>query len=110
MRRARCAHAGGWWAPFPRPPVGAVGSRTRRSPSPDQRRGASSIRRLTDQRILSVQPARVTVATVPRDVPFRTLVDARRLPRGMTVDDLAILNGVQVDAVVPAGTRLKLPR
>jgi predicted Zn-dependent protease len=67
-------------------------------------------RRLTDQRILSVQPARITVATVPRDAPFRTLVDARRLPRGMTVDDLAILNGVQVDAVVPAGTRLKLPR
>jgi hypothetical protein len=37
-------------------------------------------------------------------------VDERRLPRGMKLDDLAILNGVQVDAVVPAGTRLNLPR
>lgn len=67
-------------------------------------------RRLTDERILSMQPARLAVTPVRQDAPFRTLVDARRLPRGMTVDDLAILNGVQADAVVPAGTRLKLPR
>ncbi|HEX2078405.1 MAG TPA: M48 family metalloprotease [Longimicrobium sp.] len=67
-------------------------------------------RRLTDQRILSMQPARLAVTPVRQDAPFRTLVDARRLPRGVTLDDLAILNGVQADAVVPAGTRLKLPR
>ena len=67
-------------------------------------------RRLTDQRILSIQPARLGVAATPRESTFRDLVDPRRLPRGMKLDDLAILNGVQVDAVIPAGTRLKLPR
>lgn len=67
-------------------------------------------RRLTDARILSMQPARLAVVTTPAPAAFRDIVGQRALPHGMKLDDLAILNGVQVDDVIPAGTRLKLPR
>ncbi len=67
-------------------------------------------RRLTDERILSMQPARLAVTLTRSPATFRDVVGQRRLPRGMKLDDLAILNGVEVDAVIPAGTPLKLPR
>jgi predicted Zn-dependent protease len=67
-------------------------------------------RPLTDEGILSLRPARLALVTTRMAEPFRALVDSRRLPRGMDLEALAILNGVGVDDVVPAGTVLKLPR
>jgi predicted Zn-dependent protease len=67
------------------------------------------LRTLTDERILSLQPARLALVTTDADEPFRAWVDPRDLPPGMDLEDLAILNGVGVDDVIPAGTVLKLP-
>ena len=50
---------------------------------------------------------------IHRPVGPGTLGDAvgqRALPRALELNDLAILNGVEVDDVIPAGPRLKLPR
>ena len=69
-----------------------------------------SFRRLTDPEILEIQPSRLSLVTTPRAAPFRSLVDEEQLPRGMDLDDLAILNGVGPDEMIPAGTTLKLPR
>jgi predicted Zn-dependent protease len=66
-------------------------------------------RRLTDERILSMQPACLAVTRTRAPATFRDVVGQPRLPRGMKLDELAILNGVEVDAVIPAGTPLKLP-
>ena len=68
------------------------------------------LRTLTDARIRSMQPARLALVAAQEARPFRAHVDARALPRGMDLQALAILNGVGVDDVIPAGTVLKLPR
>lgn len=67
-------------------------------------------RTVADERIRSIQPARVALVTAQAAGPFRAQVDARTLPPGMDMEALAILNGVGVDDVIPAGTVLKLPR
>lgn len=67
------------------------------------------LRTLTDERILSLQPARLALVTADGDEPFRAYVDPDRLPPGMDVEDLAILNGVGADDLIPAGRVLKLP-
>lgn len=67
-------------------------------------------RALSDERILSMQPARLALVTTEAEEPFRALVDARHLPAGMDLEAIAILNGVEADDVIPAGTLLKLPR
>lgn len=67
------------------------------------------LRTLTDERILNLQPARLALVTTDAPAPFRAWADARPLPPGMDLEDLAILNGVGVDDVIPAGTVLKLP-
>lgn len=64
---------------------------------------------LTDSRLLNVQPARLAIVQANRSAPFRSFLPAR-LPAGVTAEDLAILNQVQLDQQVPSGTRLKLPR
>lgn len=69
-------------------------------------RGLSELR---DPRILNVQPTRLRVVAAPREAPFGALVTGT-LSRDLTVEDLAMMNGVEPAALVPRGTRLKLPR
>jgi predicted Zn-dependent protease len=66
-------------------------------------------RTLTDPGILGMQPVRLRLVTTREALPFRSHVDPRLMPRGMDLEALAILNGGEVDAVIPAGTVLKLP-
>lgn len=68
-------------------------------------RGFGEVR---ERRILNVQPARLRVLTTPRQGTFRSFLPAS-LPPGLTVDDLALMNRVEPDQVIPRGTRLKLP-
>ena len=63
---------------------------------------------VTDPAILEIQPARLHLVRTEREASFRDYVP-RVLPRGLTPEDLAILNQVELDTRLPAGTVLKLP-
>ena len=72
-------------------------------------RGAMrSFDELRDTAILNIQPDRIQVVTADRAAPFRSFVP-EELPRGLSPEDLAIINQVQLDEQVEAGQRLKLP-
>ncbi|GIV61041.1 MAG: peptidase M48 [Rhodothermaceae bacterium] len=67
--------------------------------------------RLTNPRILNVQPVRLAVETASRAAPFHTFVpEAGRLPRGWDVERMAILNQVERNTPVEPGRKLKLVR
>lgn len=63
---------------------------------------------LTDPQRLNVQPVRLEVITAQRTAPFSSFVPDR-LPRDLTAEELAIMNQVQPDEQITAGTPLKLP-
>jgi predicted Zn-dependent protease len=63
----------------------------------------------TDPRAASVQPMRLGFVTVNADAPFRSFVSGP-LPDGLTLEDLAMMNRVLADDVIPAGATLRLPR
>lgn len=63
---------------------------------------------LTDQRRLEVKPTRIRLLQTDEARPFRDFLP-RSLPNGLTNEDLAIINQVEADAVLPAGRWLKLP-
>ena len=65
---------------------------------------------LTDPDILSMQPARLALVAVDVDTPFRDLMEGSDPPYGMDLEGLAIMNGIEPDGVVPAGSIVKLPR
>lgn len=63
---------------------------------------------LRDPALLNVQPARLAVVPVAKAAPFRSFLPAD-LPPGLTPDNLAILNQVELDESISVGRRLKLP-
>jgi predicted Zn-dependent protease len=63
----------------------------------------------TDPRAALVQPMRLGFVTVEIDAPFRSLVSGP-LPDGLTLEDLAMMNRVLPDDIIPAGATLKLPQ
>ncbi|MDX1531038.1 MAG: M48 family metalloprotease [Rhodothermales bacterium] len=69
-----------------------------------------SFDRLTEARYLNRQPVRLEVVEASRTAPFRQFLQGRDLPPGLTEENLAILNNVQLNETVSAGTALKLPR
>ncbi len=64
--------------------------------------------RLTDRRILGIQPVRLSVVPAPRTDQFRNLLPAQ-LPMDITPEELAIVNQVQLDEQISAGRMLKIP-
>jgi predicted Zn-dependent protease len=64
---------------------------------------------LRDAEKLNVQPTRLDIRPAPRTAPFRSFVDEEALPDGMTPEDLAIVNQVELDETVDEGRPLKLP-
>lgn len=64
--------------------------------------------RLTDRRILEVKPVRLSVVAAPRTDQFRNLLPST-LPMGITAEEMAIVNQVQLDEQIPAGRKLKFP-
>lgn len=63
---------------------------------------------LTDPQILNVQPFRISVQAASRTAAFSEFVPSQ-LPPGMSANDLAILNQVELNETVQQGTPLKIP-
>ncbi len=68
-----------------------------------------SFRALTDSRILAIQPIRLDFRAVARAAAFRSLLPSN-LPEGVTAEELAIANQVDINAQIPAGTQIKVVR
>ena len=71
------------------------------------RRSMRNFARLTDPRILNVQPNRLVITTVSQTAPFRALVPSN-LPEKLTPEDLAIMNQIELGQQINSGTQLKL--
>lgn len=65
--------------------------------------------RLTDPSKINVRPSRLAVVTVDRPAPFASFVPTS-IMSGMSAEELAILNQVQLNQTLPAGTKIKVPR
>ncbi len=63
---------------------------------------------LTDQSILNIQPVRIHVIEVQQDTRFSDLLP-KQLPMDIKPEDVAILNQVKLDDVIPKGTPVKIP-
>lgn len=63
---------------------------------------------LTDQRILDIQPVRLSVQTVQNNTRFRDLLPSE-LPMNIDPEEIAIVNQVYMDDMIEAGTRIKIP-
>jgi len=63
--------------------------------------------RLTDSRILDIEPNRIRLVTLDRDTRFSDLLP-KKLPKGITAMDMAILNQVNLNTVLPEGSIVKL--
>src|SRR5690606_20269355 len=60
------------------------------------------------QEIISAQPHRLRLVRANRSAPFSSFV-GDNLPAGMTAEELAIMNQVQLNEQIASGTLLKLP-
>ncbi|MEO1075666.1 MAG: M48 family metalloprotease [Bacteroidota bacterium] len=69
-----------------------------------------SFARLTDSRYLNRDPIRLTITNAGRTAPFSTLASRANLPGGMDMLSLAIINQVDVNETIQAGTPIKLTR
>lgn len=68
----------------------------------------SGFQRLTDRRILDINPVRLQIVEVEQAQIFRDLLP-EFLPMNITIDELAILNQVYPDDMIEAGRYLKIP-
>lgn len=72
-------------------------------------RTAGSFRELDDSGILSIQPLRLEVRSAGGEGDLAALLPDT-LPGEASLEDIAILNQVEVEQNIPAGTLLKVPR
>jgi len=72
-------------------------------------RTMTGFNRLSDPSKINVKPARIAVVTADRTAPFVSFLPTSDVP-GMTPQDLAILNQVELNQTIPAGTKIKVPR
>lgn len=64
--------------------------------------------RLTNQRILNINPVRLNVIQTNRRAPFSDFLP-NSLPMDIQPEEIAILNQVQLDEMIEAGTTIKIP-
>lgn len=64
--------------------------------------------RVTDQRILNIQPVKLEIITTNRSDTFRNFLPSS-LPMDIDEEELAIINQVELDEQIEAGTTLKIP-
>jgi predicted Zn-dependent protease len=69
------------------------------------RQSLGSFRRLTDPQALAVQPVRVNLVRLPRAMTIAQVNQA--YPSTIPLDQLALINGVDASATIPAGTLVK---
>ena len=65
--------------------------------------------RLTDSSILNIQPVRLDLVKTSRSGSFSSFLP-NNLPLDIEPLDVAIINQVQLDETIPAGTWIKIPR
>ncbi len=65
-------------------------------------------RQLDDQRILNINPVRLSIRQLDRDTRFRDLLP-QSLPMNIAPEEIAIVNQVYLDDTIPAGTFVKIP-
>lgn len=70
---------------------------------------ALSFATLTDPGLLNVQPTRLRVITTTREAAFREFLP-NPMPVNLTADDVAIMNQVKLDDIIPMGVKIKVPR
>lgn len=70
---------------------------------------AQSFDRLTESRYLNRSAARLDVVTLSRAQSIQSLLQGRTLPPGVTANDIAIMNQVELGESIASGTRVKLP-
>lgn len=68
----------------------------------------SGFDRLTNQRILNIEPVRLDVYRTDRRARFQDFLPGS-LPMEITPDEVAILNQVQLDDMIESGTYIKIP-
>lgn len=83
--------------------VASSGSWSAREPS--IRRALASFVPVTDSRVLSVEPARVSVVELERAIPFREFLS--RYPSSVSDETAARINQSDPDDTIPAGRHLK---
>jgi predicted Zn-dependent protease len=88
---------------------GMTGAQRLDSYSPQFQRTMTGFARVTDPDVIAVKPARLAVVTAERTAPFASFLPTSDVP-GLTSEDVAIINQVQMDQTIAAGTKLKLPR
>lgn len=71
---------------------------------------AQSFERLTDPRYLNRDPVRLDVTTTDRSASVQSLLGGRPLPPGMSAEEIAIMNQVDLGEALRPGTTLKLPQ
>lgn len=64
--------------------------------------------RLTDQQILNINPVRLNIIQTDRRARFSDLLPSS-LPMNIQPEEIAILNQVQLDEMIEAGTTIKIP-
>ncbi|MEM1094662.1 MAG: M48 family metalloprotease [Bacteroidota bacterium] len=64
---------------------------------------------LTDSRRINVQPKRLGLVQANRTAPFSSFVPTQ-LPIDIDANRLAIMNQVELNETIPAGTTIKIPR
>ncbi len=69
---------------------------------------SSSFSTLTDPVALAIKPTRLRIYTTPRQDKFRNFLP-NPMPVNITADEMAIMNQLYLDDVVPAGVKIKLP-
>ena len=65
--------------------------------------------RLTDSSILNVQPVKLELIKTSRSGAFSSFLPSN-LPMNIEPLDVAIINQVQLDENIPAGSWIKIPR
>lgn len=78
--------------------------------SREMQQTAQSFRRLTESRYLNRQPTRVDVTRLSRSASIQSLISGKTLPEGVTAEDVAIMNEVNLTDQIPSGTTVKLPK
>lgn len=73
------------------------------------RQTSNSFSELNDRQILDIKPARLEVRKTDRSAPFSSFLPSN-FPMDITAEDVAILNQVQLDETIEAGSWIKIPR
>ncbi|HEY7026559.1 MAG TPA: M48 family metalloprotease [Gemmatimonadales bacterium] len=73
--------------------------------APVFQKSIGSFRKLTDPKALNVQPARVKVETVPKDMTLAEYY--KQFPSSIPIEQVAIINGMQTDTRLEAGQKIK---